>query len=258
MRKNWSGLMLVLASGVFVGCARQAAPRIDRPAAVMPANDDTEMVFVPAGEFIMGSADAEADDDAKPVSKVFVQGFWIDKFEVTNARYRRCVQAGVCTRPVGRAYDDPTKAHHPVTVISWQQAVAYCQWAGKRLPTEAEWEKAARGTDGRRYPWGNRFDAGRVNAGYSDGTAAVGSYLQGASPYGAMDMAGNVWEWTSSLYKPYPYNSNDGREDLSARGARVNRGGSWYYTSKYIRTYHRANAGHIYRRASDLGFRCAK
>jgi hypothetical protein len=142
------------------------------------------------------------------------------------------VKDGTCTRPVGRAYDDPTRVNHPVTVISWKQAVAYCRWAGKRLPTEAEWEKAARGTDGRQYPWGNRYEADRVNAGYTDGTTAVGSYPLGGSPYGVMDMAGNVWEWTSSLYKPYPYDPNDGREDQDARGARVNRGGTWYYNSK--------------------------
>ncbi len=257
MKKSRRFLVPVLALGIFIGYAQQTARGADRPAAVMPAND-VEMVFVPAGEFIMGSEDPEADDDEKPVSNVFVQDFWIDKFEVTNARYLRCMKDGACTRPVGRAYDDFTKADHPVTVISWQQAVAYCRWAGKRLPTEAEWEKAARGTDGRRYPWGNRFDADRANAGYTAGTTAVGSYPLGASPYGAMDMAGNVWEWTSSLYEPYPYDPNDGREDLGARGPRVNRGGSWYHTSKYVRTSHRANVSHIYRRKADLGFRCAE
>jgi len=258
MKKGRLLLVPVLALGIFVGYAQQTARGADRPAAVMSASDDVQMVFVPAGEFIMGSDDAEADDDEKPLSIVFGRDFWIDKFEVTNARYRRCMEAGACTRPVGLGYDDPTRANHPVTVISWKQAVAYCRWAGKRLPTEAEWEKAARGTDGRRYPWGNRYEADRVNAGYTDGTTAVGSYPLGASPYGVMDMAGNVWEWTSSLYKPYPYDPNDGREDQDARGARVNRGGTWYYNSKYVRTSHRANAGHIYRRAADLGFRCAK
>ncbi|MFQ5657587.1 MAG: formylglycine-generating enzyme family protein [Candidatus Methylomirabilales bacterium] len=257
MKKCWLTLVLVLALEI-VGRAQQTDPGLKRTAPAMAAEDDVEMVFVPAGEFMMGSSDSEADDDEKPVARVFVAGFWIDKFEVTHVQYRRCVEVGACTRPVGRAYDDPTRANHPVTVISWQQAVAYCRWAGKRLPTEAEWEKAARGTDGRRYPWGNRYEADRVNAGYTDGTTAVGSYPLGASPYGAMDMAGNVWEWTSSLYKPYPYDPNDGREDLNARGARVNRGGSWYYGSKFIRTSHRANTGHIYRRVSDLGFRCAK
>jgi len=251
----WPVLLPVVA--MMVACAQPMARRGERPAAIMVETDDVEMVVVPAGEFIMGSDGPEAYEDEKPASKIFVPAFSIDKFEVTNARYRRCVEAGACTRPVGQAYDDPTKADHPVTVVSWKQAVAYCRWAGKRLPTEAEWEKAARGTDGRRYPWGDRFDGERANAGYTNGTTAVGSYPQGASPYGAMDMAGNVWEWTASLYRPYPYDPSEGREDLEARGARVNRGGSWYAGPKDARTSHRANAGHIYRRIADLGFRCA-
>lgn len=232
--------------------------RADRSAATTPEKEDVEMVAVPAGEFIMGSDDPEADDNERPVLRIFVGAFSIDKFEVTNARYLRCVEAGACTRPVGRGYDDATKTNLPVTIISWQQAVRYCRWAGKRLPTEAEWEKAARSTDGRRYPWGESFQADRANVGYTTGTAAVGSYPEGASPYGAMDMAGNVWEWTSSLYKPYPYDPHDGREDLNARGSRVERGGSWYYAPEYALTTHRAAVGHIYRRISDLGFRCAK
>ncbi len=248
----------MLSLGICLGCGHETALGGRGSAGPVAATDDVEMVFVPAGEFIMGSDNPDAYDDEQPVSTVYLSAFSIDTFEVTNARYRRCVEVGACTRPVGKAYDDPTKADHPVTVISWQQALAYCRWVGKRLPTEAEWEKAARGTDGRRYPWGDDFEDERVNAGYTNGTTAVGSHPQGASPYGALDMAGNVWEWTSSLYKPYPYDGRDGREDLSARGARVNRGGSWYAGSRDARTSHRANAGHIYRRVADLGFRCAK
>jgi len=257
MRKSWFRSVLGAGLGLFLAYAPGIAHGVKQPAAPTAAADEVEMVVVPAGEFIMGSDGPEAYEDEKPASKIFVPAFSIDKFEVTNARYRRCVEAGACTRPVGQAYDDPTKADHPVTVVSWKQAVAYCRWAGKRLPTEAEWEKTARGTDGRRYPWGDRFDGERANAGYTNGTTAVGSYPQGASPYGAMDMAGNVWEWTASLYRPYPYDPSEGREDLEARGARVNRGGSWYAGPKDARTSHRANAGHIYRRIADLGFRCA-
>jgi formylglycine-generating enzyme required for sulfatase activity len=220
-----------------------------------PASAD--MVLVPGGEFVMGADDPEADDDERPARRIFVGPFWIDRVEVTNARYRACVEAGACTAPLGGTIDDATRAELPVVVVSWRQAVTYCAWAGKRLPTEAEWEKAARGVDGRRYPWGDRFDPRLANAGYTAGLAAVGSHPAGASPSGVLDMAGNVWEWTSSLYRPYPYDAADGREDLEARGARVNRGGSWYHGSRHTRTTYRATADHVYRRIGDLGFRCA-
>lgn len=244
-----------LGLGILLG-ASLIVPTITAADMATSGHDDVEMVAVPAGEFIMGSDDPDPDQNEKPAMKIFVGAFSIDRFEVTNARYLRCIEAGVCTRPVGRGYDDTTKANLPVTIISWQQTVTYCRWVGKRLPTEAEWEKAARGTDGRRYPWGNSFEAELANVGYTAGTTPVGSFPKGASPYGAMDMAGNVWEWTSSLYKPYPYDPHDGREDLAARGSRVERGGSWYHPPWQARTTRRTAAGHIYRRVSDLGFRC--
>lgn len=149
-------------------------------AATPPVQDDVEMVAVPAGEFIIGSDDPEADENEKPAAKVFVEHFSIDKFEVTNTRYLRCIEAGPCTRPPNRGYDDPTKANLPVTIVSWQQALTYCRWVGKRLPTEAEWEKAARGTDGRRYPWGNDFEAERANAGYTPGGSQRSEVMQRA------------------------------------------------------------------------------
>jgi formylglycine-generating enzyme required for sulfatase activity len=188
---------------------------------------------------------------------VNVDRFWIDRVEVTNARYLACVKDGACELMPGILGHEDLKADQPVGVIGWKQAAAYCAWAGKRLPTEAEWEKAARGTDARTYPWGSDYDATRLNAGYTSGAAAVGSFPTGSSPYGVLDMAGNVWEWTASLYRPYPYDASDGREDSRARGARVNRGGSWYYGGRYARSTFRATADHIYRRIADLGFRCA-
>jgi formylglycine-generating enzyme required for sulfatase activity len=221
-------------------------------------SDPVEMVTVPAGEFLMGSDDPEADADERPAARVTIDAFRIDRVEVSNARYQACVDAGACSRPAGAAIGDVTRADHPVTIVSWAQAAAYCRWVGKRLPTEAEWEKAARGTDGRRYPWGSGFEPGRANAGYTAGTSAVGSHASGVSPYGAFDMAGNVWEWTASLYRRYPYDPDDGREDPTARGARVNRGGSWYYRDWYVRTTFRATADQNYRRIGDLGFRCAR
>lgn len=222
-----------------------------------PAADDVEMILIPAGPFTMGANHLETDSDERPPHQLHLAAFRIDKYEVTHARYRRCVEAGVCTLIPDPAYDDPGRADYPVALASWPQAVAYCQWAGKRLPTEAEWEKAARGTDGRRYPWGNQIETGRANVHTAHGVSAVGAFPRGASPYGVMDMAGNVWEWTSSRYQPYPYDVTDGREGLQARGARVNRGGSWVFDFKYAQTTHRSNIGHIYRRHRDLGFRCA-
>jgi len=168
------------------------------------------LIYVPAGEFLMGSADSDPDADAyrdeKPQHRVYLDGYWIDKTEVTNAMYAKCVQAGACaasrnTSSPARSsyYGNPAYDNYPVVYISWNDAQEYCAWVGRRLPTEAEWEKAARGTDGRRYPWGNDWDAGKLNsrdAGPKD-TTAVGSYPAGASPYGALDMAGNVWEWVA-------------------------------------------------------------
>jgi formylglycine-generating enzyme required for sulfatase activity len=220
--------------------------------------DDVEMVEVPAGAFVMGAADSEADPDEQPVARIFVETFQIDKVEVTNSRYLRCVEAGACSTPVGGNPTKRARAEHPVTILSWLQATTYCRWAGKRLPTEAEWEKAARGPDGRRYPWGETFVPDWANAGHTLGLGAVGLHPRGASPYGALDMAGSVWEWTSSLYRPYPYDARDGREDPEARGARVNRGGSWYYGPWYVRTTYRATADQGYRRVRDLGVRCAR
>lgn len=215
------------------------------------------MVLVPDGEFLMGSEDSDADPDERPAARLRVEGFWIDRGEVTRGRYESCVEAAACTRPAGPATYDASRSDDPVTIVSWAQAVAYCRWVGKRLPSEAEWEKAARGVDGRRYPWGGPFESERANAGYTAGTESVGLHPGGVSPYGALGMAGNVWEWTSSLYRPYPYDPHDGREDPMVRGARVNRGGSWYYEPWYARTTFRATADHMYRRIGDLGFRCA-
>jgi formylglycine-generating enzyme required for sulfatase activity len=220
--------------------------------------DDVEMVEIPAGWFVMGSAETDADPDEQPAARVFVDRFWIDKLEITNRRYQRCVDAGPCTVPVGPGLGNPSRVEHPATILSWRQATAYCRWAGKRLPTEAEWEKAARGGDARRYPWGGAFEPGRANAGYTVGLGGVGEHPAGASPYGVLDMAGSVWEWTSSLYRPYPYDASDGREDPDARGARVNRGGSWYYRAWHVRTTYRATADQGYRRVPDLGARCAR
>jgi len=237
------------------------------------------MVHVPAGEFLMGSneGDPDAEDDEHPQHTVYVGEFWIDKTEVTNAQYRKCVETGACRAPTTYDYGDPTysdssKADHPVVCVSWQDATTYCEWAGKRLPTEAEWEKAARGTDGRKYPWGNSFDGSKVNfcdvncgldwkdSGADDGyqrTAPVGSYPEGASPYGALDMAGNVWEWCQDWYDEDYYASSPQRDPQgpSSGGSRAIRGGSWCFNEWSVRAALRLRVAPDFLNY-DLGFRC--
>jgi formylglycine-generating enzyme required for sulfatase activity len=202
---------------------------------------EPEMVLIPAGEFLMGSdpsVDKDARDNEQPQHTLYLPDYYLAKTPVTNAQYAAFVQATTYHRqPEGWEAGKPPsgKEDHPVVNVSWHDAVAYCNWLAKvtgrpyRLPSEAEWEKGARGTDGRIYPWGNEWDAKRCNTVESDkwGTTPVGAYPQGASPYGLLDMAGNVWEWTRSVFKSYPYDPDDGREDLEAEGARVLRGGSW-------------------------------
>ncbi len=172
------------------------------------------LVPVPAGEFKMG-------DPAHPVR---LERYWIGKYPVTDALYRRfCAETGTAPPREASAAD---RAEHPVVNVSWHEAVAFCRWCGTQLPSEAEWEKAARGTDGRQYPWGDRWETGRCNVGTS-GTSLVGAYPGDVSPYGCFDMAGNVREWTRSLYRPYPYEPGDGRESLEGSERRVLRGGSF-------------------------------
>ena len=215
------------------------------------ANGRYEMVLVPAGEFTMGrSAADEVTEclekfhpgcqldwfkDEEPIHTVQLTAFYIDQYEVTNAQYKACEDAGVCEPPHSPAsstrqsyYRNPEFDNYPVIQVSWDQARTYCQWRGARLPTEAEWEKAARGSDGRTYPWGEELNETFANFHWSVGdTTAVGSYKNGKSPYGVYDMAGNVWEWVNSLLMPYPYDSSDGRESLDSGGLRVARGGGW-------------------------------
>ncbi|MFB0545729.1 MAG: formylglycine-generating enzyme family protein [Anaerolineae bacterium] len=225
--------------------------------------DSAEMVYVPAREFIMGSSDSDsmASNDEKPQHTVYLDAFWIDKYEVTNAQYRKCVEAGACAPPHDtRYYDDPAYADHPVVYVDWPQAKAYCQWAGGRLPTEAEWEKAARGTDGRIWPWGNEWyehKANTLEAGPGD-TTAVGSYPQGASPYGALDLAGNVWEWVADWYDAgcYPRSPSRNPQGPHWGANKVLRGGSWYADQRYARCAYR-NSSHSFGYEGG-GFRCAQ
>lgn len=234
------------------------------------------MVLVPAGSFRMGSESGE--DDEKPVHEVYVSGFFIDTYEVTVSQYEACVRAGGCSMPKKTHenggyynYGASGRGKHPINGVDWNQAVTYCRWAKKRLPTEAEWEKAARGTDGRKYPWGNEepscryavMDEGNDENGCGEErTWEVGSKPAGVSPYGAHDMSGNVWEWVSDWYDKDYYASLPGRDPKGpARGSyRVIRGGSWNLAGGYLRGATRnfyfgpsfAGTGYF------LGFRCVR
>lgn len=194
------------------------------------------MRLISAGEFTMGSDDT-GGAESRPAHTVYVEAFYIDKYEVTNEMYDACAYAVECRKPlqIGSVtrttyFNNPVFANYPVIYLDWKMAKAYCEWRGARLPTEAEWEKAARGTDEHIYPWGSEeLDCSYANfAGCVGDTTPVDQHTTGQSPYGVYGMSGNVWEWTSTLFKLYPYSSTDDREDPGASGKRVARGGSWH------------------------------
>jgi formylglycine-generating enzyme required for sulfatase activity len=224
-----------------------------KPSAKVPA--PSGMVYVPGGEFIMGNA--SGDDFERPTHRTLVKPFFIDLYEVTCADYARFVeQTGHAPPPGWRNGQYPQgSARHPVAGVSWDDAVAYAQWANKRLPTEAEWEFAARGTEGRLYPWGNQWLAGMANAGSGGGPADVGVF-KGVSPFGVYDMAGNVWEWTADDLRPYP----GGQLPPVSQGIlKVIRGGSWQESPGQASTTYR---GYLLARGSKdysaTGLRCAQ
>ena len=233
------------------------SPTVPPPPPVMDVTVD-----VPAGSFTMGS-DAD-DSDETPQQQMDLPTFEIDLFEVTNAQFATFVEAtGYQTdEETGggagwRSFYAEGKDNHPVVKVSWNDAVAYCQWAGKRLPTEAEWEKAARGTDGRVYPWGNDWTPEKANVratGYR-GTIPVGSLGDGASPYGVFDMGGNVWEWTADWYQAYPGSSY--QDPYYGERFRVTRGGGWFEEADTVRASNR-NSTSPTAANDDLGFRCAR
>ena len=222
-----------------------------------------KMVYVPEGSFEMGST--TGDDDEKPVRQVYLDAYWIDKYEVTNGQYKQCVAAGACTQPFSPRsamrssyYGGTSYPSYPVINVEWNQAQAYCQWAGGNLPTEAQWEKAARGTDARTYPWGNNspnWMLANYNGTKLD-TVEVGSYPQGASPFGALDMAGNVWEWVRDWYGDYDPNETSNPNGPVSGTSRVLRGGNWWTWSKFIRASYRYRFNPSYQDVL-IGFRCA-
>jgi formylglycine-generating enzyme required for sulfatase activity len=229
--------------------------------------DGMTMVYVPEGTFIMGSTDANklAVSNEKPQHNVYLAAYWIDKTDVTNHMYALCVKAGACNAHLVNSsykfssyYGNPKYDNYPVIYVNWDDAQSYCHWAKMYLPTEAEWEKAARGTDGRSYPWGNDTPTcSLANFGGPGGcvgdTSAVGAYaLSKTSPYGALDMAGNVWEWVNDWYS----DSYSGQSS-TAGTYRVLRGGSWNDDGSGLRSAFR------YRHdpessSSEIGFRCVR
>lgn len=288
----WKGLTIVtgaIFSVLLAGCApgtttqieivEMASPTIPPEGQVgdtwlRPA-DGMTMVYVPGGEFVMGSTDEEVDEaihicadsgsecnrhdfeDEQPAHPVRVTGFWIDRNEVSNTQYQQCVNAGVCQVPMCKSgtptYDDPTSEGYPIVCASLEEAKTYCGWAGGRLPTEAEWEYAARGPQGWIFPWGNEFDPLKANSQeIEDGfnyLAPVESYSAGASWVGAVNMAGNAWEWTEVWIGDYAGGS-------SGLFTGALRGGSWAHTAVDLRTAARVNfAADI--QIDRIGFRCA-
>ena len=303
----------LIAADTVASTASQTVERSPQqpqtPPATMVGHDGAEMILVPAGEFIMGSdADEiarldikqELVEDEMPRHRVYLDTFYMDTYEVTNAHFQQFVHAtGYRTQAeredwgwadTGAAWGQVTGANwraplgpgssiagleqHPVVQVSQEDAKAYCAWAGKRLPTEAEWEKAARGTDGRIYPWGDQFDGTRLNfcdahcqrswqdQASNDGyryTAPVGHYAGDQSPYGAYDMAGNVREWVADWYAENYYKTSPTRNPPGpASGEQaVLRGGGWVNTARNVRVPFRSRLEPAHR-YGYVGIRCAK
>jgi serine/threonine-protein kinase len=224
------------------------------------------MRFVPAGNFIMGNNESQYPEE-KPVHTVYLDDFYIDKFEVTNAVYRACVEEGVCQAPDEISsttrdsyYDNSQFDAYPVVFVDWDDADSFCRWRGMQLPSEAQWEKAARGTDGRTYPWGDEIDQTYANYNcYVGDTTQVGSYESGKSIYNVYDMSGNAWEWvadwfSNSYYLETPLTNPPGPP---AGQHRVLRGGSWHDPAETVSTSSRGWNQLEYFENTDFGFRCA-
>lgn len=232
--------------------------------------DAREMVLIPAGSFTLGGG-PEGNFDEQPQRVIYLDAFYIDKYEVTNANYDRFVKMLKRSMPSVPVFEDDVNLlkgdNQPVVGVTWVDAFAYCRWAGGRLPTEAEWEKAARGEDGLIWPWGDTFDIRNVN-GHSkeDGykySAPVGSFEGGRSPYGLYDMAGNVSEWVSDwydqfYYKEAPFKNPKGPDDPGIIKVLSYRGGSYNSTSHDLRASKRSGGAHPERGESTVGMRCAR
>lgn len=249
-----SAIVVVVGAGVFYFLDAQKKPEY-------AGKDGAPAVLIPAGSFIMG------DDENSPRREVFIDAFYMDKFEVTVGRYANFMQATGNVKPPEEwdTVDRRNGAELPVVGVDWHNADSYCRWAGKRLPSEAEWEKAARGSDERKYPWGNggptpehaRFGKPYESPVYKDGVTEVGRHAKGASPFGIHDLAGNVWEWVADWYSE----SFSRAEARNPKGpetgtAKVMRGGGWYDGPDRLMTTQRVYSSADQRHNSS-GFRCA-
>jgi len=256
-----------------------------KPLSAPPAKgvDRCPEVFVPAGTFLRGSPAGVGEKDEVPQRRLWLDNFYLDKHEVTTAQYAACTTTKACSahhlqgdEGAGKAYSPnrycnwrPGKGDaQPLNCVSWTQADFYCRWVGKRLPTEAEWEKAARGTDGRRFPWGNKRPNckraimlwGGVGGCKRDSTFTVGSLTKGDSPYGAKDMAGNVYEWVNDWYNAKYYATAPAFNPQGPKSGqqRLVRGGSWYNYGNYLRAAYRTRLPKGETRMIHVGFRCAR
>jgi serine/threonine-protein kinase len=240
--------------------ATPSVPPTPVPTALPPEiiQQGARMVLIPAGTFTMGSQ--SGDPNEKPPHKVSLDAFYMDRFEVTNKLYKLCEKDGACSLPISTSkYNNAKYANHPVVFTDWNRAINYCRWRGARLPTEAEWEYAARGTDGRTYPWGEGIDGSRANFQQKvNDTTAVGSYESGKSPFGMYDMGGNAWEWVNDFYSETYYQESPASNPPGPATGQLHvlRGGSWNYNDLFIRASYRnrdaADTGF-----NDFGFRCA-
>ena len=308
MKKNFIGILFIFLMFGMPACLQQEnatkpeVPSSPTPDSNLPGEcthigqtwtspvDGVTLVCVPAGEFLMGASDSDplAITNEKPPHRVTLDAYWIDRTEVTNAEFAKCLDAGVCHPQVYETTAQtfipyavhPNYKNYPAFLYEYQASADYCQWVGRRLPTEAEWEKAARGTDGRLYPWGNTaLDCSLANyylcdttvnstpdptgprCGYSSSckTTPVDAYPNGVSPYGALNMSGNVWEWVSDWYQPDYYVDSPihNPQGPTTGDYRVIRGGGANSLSQDLRITRRASGAPEHYLDSQLGFRCA-
>ncbi|MGZ9132991.1 MAG: formylglycine-generating enzyme family protein [Nitrospira sp.] len=261
------GLLTAVSLIVWLAASAQAAP----PKKII-GKDGAPMVLVPAGEFTMGSN--EGSDDEKPVHHIYLDAYYIDKYEVTVGQYSKFLDAtSMNAPPMWTTMEQPQHRKRPVVNLDWEDSNNYCEWAEKRLPTEAEWEKAARGTDGRIYPWGNdppnqlRANYGKEKWNKHTALVPVGQLKDGQSPYGISDLAGNVWEWVSDWYDPDYYATSPSRNPHGPENGKykVLRGGAWDLAPEKLRSARRDFNNPTsfdydapsYRNFTS-GFRCAK